>query len=70
MKKAQLLAKRAGKASKKAFKPKRMRSCVEEDEDEGPVKKKSKKKKKKRKSTFTDDLTNTDEKSVKRLRAE
>jgi hypothetical protein len=35
VKKAQLVAKRAGKASKKALKPKRMRACAEDDDDEG-----------------------------------
>ncbi|XP_025114812.1 probable ATP-dependent RNA helicase DDX27 [Pomacea canaliculata] len=64
--KAQLYAQRV---SKRKFKPKRLRACAEDDNEEtGPPAKKKKNKKPKRFS-FDEELTKTDQRSVRKFRA-
>ncbi|KAK7114646.1 probable ATP-dependent RNA helicase DDX27 [Littorina saxatilis] len=70
VKKAQMYADRSIKASKKLHKPKRMRSCAEEEEEGPPSKKQKRQKKKKKQATFSDELTQTDQKTVRMFRAE
>ncbi|XP_076469950.1 putative ATP-dependent RNA helicase DDX27 [Babylonia areolata] len=70
VKKAQMLAKRSIKASKRKERPKRMRACNEDDDDGPPSKKQKRQKKKKKRATFSDELTRTDQKSVRQFRSE
>ncbi|KAL8591704.1 hypothetical protein ACOMHN_061796 [Nucella lapillus] len=69
--KAHMLAQRSVRMAKKKEKPKRMRAC-NQDEDHGPPSKKQKrqKKKKQKRTTFSDELTQTDQKSVRKFRSE
>ncbi|KAK7483044.1 hypothetical protein BaRGS_00025707, partial [Batillaria attramentaria] len=64
--KAQLYAQRA---TKRAHKPKRLRACVDDDDFHGPSAKRQKKQKKHKRSTFDEELTKTDKKSVRKFRA-